>query len=78
MLPDRMAALCVFVRPVYLWCFCLFCTCSNAGERGGPGEVPNTALGVSLQGDRTAWDRQDGLSPGLCGPQHWGMDRTIC
>lgn len=47
--------------------------CSNTGERGGPGEVPNTAVSVPLQGDRTTGDGQDGLSPGLCGPQRCGM-----
>lgn len=47
--------------------------CSNTGERGGPGEVPDTAVSVSLQGDWTTGDGQDSLSSGLSGPQRCGM-----
>lgn len=47
--------------------------CSNTGETGGPGEVPDTAVSVSLQSDRTAGDGQDSLSPDVCGPQRCGM-----
>lgn len=53
--------------------FVLVDMCSNTGERGGPGETPNTAVSVSVQGDRTAGDGQDSLPPGLCGPQRCGM-----
>lgn len=56
-----------------LFYFFIFCARSNAGERGGPGEVPNTAVSVPLQGDRTKGDGQVSLSPGLCGPQSCGM-----
>lgn len=52
--------------------FLLVCVCSNTGERGGPGEVPDTAVSVSLQGDRTTGDGQDSLSSGLSGPQRCG------
>lgn len=53
--------------------FLLVYVCSNTGERGGPGEVPDTAISVSLQGDRTAGDGQNSLSPGLFRPQRCGM-----
>lgn len=53
----------------------LVCMCSNTGERVGPGETPNTAVSLSMQGDRTTGDGQDSLSSGLCGPQ-WGMTPT--
>lgn len=49
--------------------FLLVCMCSDTRERGGPGEAPDTAVSISLQGDRTAGDRQNSLSPSLCGPQ---------
>lgn len=52
---------------------CLRCVRgSDSGEGGGPGEVPDPADGVPLQGDRTAGHRQVGLPPGLRGPQRRG------
>lgn len=64
--------LCVCAIGVY-FAFLLVYMCSDTGKRGGPGKAPDTAVSVSLQGDRTAGDGQDSLSPGLCGPQHHGM-----
>lgn len=51
--------------------------CSDTGERGGPGEGPNSAVSVSLQGDRTTGDGQNGLSPSLCGPQCCGRAPSV-
>lgn len=71
-LMDRTAVLLIWASCCFMLFF-LFCVCSNTGERGGPGEVPNTAVSVPLQGDRTKGDGQVSLSPGLCGPQRCGM-----
>lgn len=60
----------VYVCPV-------FGSCSNEGESGGPGEAPNTAVSVSLQGDRTTGDWQDGVSPGLSGTQFRGIAPSV-
>lgn len=69
-LTDRETALCSHGA------FPFVCMCSDTGERGGPGEAPDSEDSVSLQSDRTAGDRQDGLPPGLCGPQRCGKTRS--
>lgn len=70
-LTDRRATRCVCVSGLH-FVFLLVSVCSNTGERGGPGEVPDTAVSVSLQGDRTTGDGQDSLSSGLFGAQCCG------
>lgn len=72
---DRMGTLCVL--GILLFMFVLFGFCSNEGESRGPGEAPNTAVSVSLQGDRTTGDWQDSISPGLSGTQFSGIAPSV-
>lgn len=50
-----------------------FYLCSHKSKRVGFGETPNPEDGVSLQGDRTTRNGQNGLSPVVCGPQCPGI-----
>lgn len=47
--------------------------CSNKRKGVGFGKTPDPEDSVSLQGDRTARNGQNGLSPIVCGPQCPGM-----